>query len=78
MNRLERSSSSKDYGVENSGEKTILTTNNNYEDMTADVQRPRNTIDDLKTFKYIYTWVQSSVQYVPSQATTALTSLNLV
>ena len=54
MNRLERSSSSKDYGVENSGEKTILTTNNNYEGMTADVQRPRNTIDDLKTFKYIY------------------------
>ena len=50
VSRLERAS--KDYGIEISGEKTKLMTNNN-NGMTTDIQIAGNTIYEVQSFKYL-------------------------
>ena len=80
MSRLERVS--KDYGMEISGEKTKLMTNNN-NDMTMDAQIAGNTLDEVQSFKYLGAIISEEV-YKPevlariAQSTALLSSLKIV
>ena len=75
-------SASKDYGMEISGDKTKLITNNN-NGMTTDIQTIGNTLDEVQSFNYLGAIISeegsnSEMLVKIVQATAALSSVKIV